>query len=215
MPEPSPTTRQLTVAGHGRTSLPPDEALVTLGVEIVRSTASEARAAAAEAMEGVVAAVRSAGVGAADVRTTDLSLGPEIEYSSDGKPRRTGFRLTNRVAIRVADPDRVAAVVDGAVAGGATSVDGVAFRVRDESEARRSALAAAVEDARASAEALATAAGAGLGSVIAVREASTGGPLPVARMAMLELKAADTPVLGGTSEIAASVEVTWELLDAR
>lgn len=206
-------TRQLTVRGHGRTTLPADAADVTLGLELVRPTAAEARDAAAETMAAIVAAVRDAGIAGDDVRTTDLSLGPEMEYRPDGAPRRVGFRLTNRVTVRLRDTGRVADVVDRAIAAGATSLDGVAFRVLDDAAARRSALAAAVEDARGAAEALAAAAGVRLGAVRAVREADTDGPRPVAaRMAMLEARAAaDTPVLAGTSEVGAAVEVTWDL----
>jgi hypothetical protein len=208
-------TRHLTVRGHGRATLPADAADVTLGLELVRPTAAEARDAAAEAMGGIVAAVRGAGVPDDDVRTTDLSLGPEVEYRPDGAPRRVGFRLTNRIAIRLHDTGRVADVVDRAIAAGATSLDGVSFRVLDDAAARRSALAAAVEDARGAAEALAAAAGVLLGAVRAVREADTGGPRPVAaRMAMLETTAAaDTPLLAGTSEVGATVEVTWDLAE--
>jgi uncharacterized protein YggE len=207
--------RQLTVRGHGRATLPADAADVTLGLELVRPTAAEARDAAADTMAGIVAAVRDAGIPDDDVRTTDLSLGPELEYRPDGAPRRVGFRLTNRITVRLRDTGRVADVVDRAIAAGATTLDGVSFRVLDDAAARRSALAAAVEDARGAAEALAAAAGVQLGAVRAVREADTGGQHPVAaRMAMLEAKAAaDTPVLAGTSEVGATVEVTWDLAE--
>jgi uncharacterized protein YggE len=203
--------RSITVMGHGRAEAAPDEAEVALGVEIVRPTAGEARAHAAEVMERVMAALRAAGIDAGDVQTADLSLAAEVEYRPDGPPRRTGFRLTNRVHVRVARPDDVPRVVDGAVDAGATSLDGVRFGLRDEGAARRAALGSACEDARASAESVATAAGVRLGAIRWVREAAGGGFPPVPRLAKMELAAADTPVAPGTARIEASVEVCWDL----
>jgi uncharacterized protein YggE len=202
--------RAITVLGHGRAETAPDQAEVVLGVEVVRPTAGEARAEAAAVMDRVFAALRDAGIAADDVRTSDLSLGAEIEYRPDGPPRRLGFRLANRVTVRVA-PDGVSGVVDRAVAAGATSLDGVSFRVRDETTARLAALGSAMEDARAAAEAIASAAGVRLGAVRSVREAPEGGMVPVARLAVMEMKAADTPIAPGLSRIEAALEVSWEL----
>ena len=145
---PGSSTRSLTVRGHGRASLPADEADLTLGVELVRATAGEARDAAAEAMNRVLAALRAQGVADADLRTTDLALAPEIEYRPDGTSRRIGFRLSNRLTVRVHDPGAIPALVDGAVGAGATSLDGVSFRASDTASARQAALGAAILDAR-------------------------------------------------------------------
>ena len=202
--------RAITVTGHGAAETAPDEAEVVLGVEIVRPTAAEARAHAADLMARVLAALQEAGVTDRDVRTTDLSLGAELEYRPDGPPRRLGFRLANRVAVRTA-PDGVARVVDGAVSAGATSLDGVSFHVRDEAGARREALRSAMDDARAGAEALAAAAGVALGAVRSVREVTDAAMPPVPRLARMELKAADTPVAPGLSRVDAAVEVSWEV----
>ncbi len=207
-----PTERTLTVRGHGRASQPADRAEVVLGVDLVRPTAGEARDAAADAMRAAIAAVERLGVARGDIRTSNLSLQPEVEYRPDGTSRRIGFRLANRVTIRVVDGTRVAEIVDAAIAAGATSLDGVSFTAGDDALARRSALAAAVADAASAASDVATAAGVALGAVRSVRESPSLGPVPRGRMALMEAQAADTPVLAGTSEVGAEVEVTWDLL---
>jgi uncharacterized protein YggE len=206
-----PGRRTITVRGHGRAEIPPDEAEVVLGVEIVRPTAGEARTEAATVMARVLEALGEAGLAPDDIRTSELSLGAEVEYRPDGPPRRAGFRLTNRVTARVGRPGGVAEVVDAAVGAGATTLDGVQFRVRDESEARRGALESAVADARTTAETVAAAAGARLGPVRTIREAADVGMPPMPRLARMELKAADTPMAPGLSRIEASIEVTWDL----
>ena len=206
------SVRRLTVRGHGRATLPPDEAEVTLGVEVVRPTAGEARDTSAQAMTAVLEALRGIGVADAHLRTTGLTLAPEIEYRPDGTSRRIGFRLTDRVTVRVPDPATVPSIVDAGIGAGATSLDGLVFRARANAAARRAALTAAVADARDGAEALAGAAGARLGAVRTIWEADgLGGPVPSPNMAMLEARAADTPVLPGTTAIEAFVEITWDI----
>ena len=79
----------------------------------------------------------------------------------------------------------------------------------DTSELYREALAAAVDDARESAEALAGAADLTLGRVTAVVEASNApSPLPMAARAADEA-AGSTPIEAGEQEIAATVTVTF------
>lgn len=214
MPEPS-TDRVLTVHGHGRAAQPADGAEVILGVDLVRPTAGEARDAAAEAMRAAIEAVERAGIDRSDIRTRGLSLGPEIEYRPDGTQRRVGFRLADRITVRLADPGRVAAVVDAAIAAGATALDGVSFRAVDDSGARRAALAAAVADARSAAEELAAAAGVTLAAVRSMREGAGRGEVPTrAKLATMESSAADTPILAGTTDVEADVEVTWDVTPA-
>ncbi len=215
MTDPTSIPRTLTVAGHGRVSAPPDEAAVTLGVDVVRPTAAAARGAAADAMSAVVAAVRAVGVSAESMRTIDLAIGPETEYLPDGTMRRAGFRVSNRIAVRVSATHDVAGLVDAAVAAGATTLDGVQFGVADDGEARRAALAAAVDDARASAEAVARALGAGLGPVRSVREAPALDAPPRPHHATMEARAVETPVLPGPTDVRAFVEVTWDLVEPR
>lgn len=199
----------LTVTGYGRASAPADEAEVSLGVDAVRPTAREARAAAGDAMAAVIAGVGAAGIPAADIVTSGLGLAAEMDYADAAAPRRVGFRLGNRVTVAVRDVERVAAVVDAAIEAGATAFDGVTFRVRDAAGLRRSALLAAVADARQTAETMAGAAGLRLGATILIREGTPGGS-PGPRFAMMEAMAS-TPVLPGSIEVEASVEASWRL----
>ena len=199
----------LTVTGHGRASTAADQAELSVGVEVVRPTAREARGSAAETMAAVVAAVRAAGVGNPDIATGALTLSAELDYADAGVPRRVGFRVGNRVTVVVREVERVAAVVDAAIEAGATVFDGVTFRAGDAAGPRREALTAAVLDARQRAEAIAAAEGLRLGPVARIREETAGAP-PNPRFAVMEA-AAGTPVLPGTLEVTATVKATWQL----
>jgi uncharacterized protein YggE len=210
--DPAPAAGTIVVAGTGRVSVAPDVADLRLGVAVTRPTAATARADAATVMAAILGAVDAAGVARRDVRTAMLSVQPRYDYRDDRPPTLTGYELANVVEITVRDLARLGEVVDGTLAAGATSMDGLTFRVDDPAPAERDARLAAMAAARASADVLAEAAGLTIRGVQAVVE---GGAVPppgprfkAARMAMAA-DAMSTPVEGGSSEISVTVTVTY------
>ena len=207
VPQPSP---RISVPGRGAVRVEPDVAEVQLGVVTIRPTAGEARAAAATTMEAVLAGLRSGGVSGPDLRTSLLSLDAVRDYS-DGSQRITGYQLTNRVEATVRTIETAGLLVDGALAAGATSLDGLTFRLDDPTEALSEARRLAVADARRRAETLAEEAGVTLGAVVGIVEGggfAPGPPRPLALYRVSETAAATTPIEAGTNELA--VEVTVE-----
>lgn len=209
VPESSPRT--ITVTGTGRVSVEPDVADLRLGVTITALTAQQARAANATAMTGVIGVLKALGIAARDIQTANLSLSPTYDYSGDANPPRlTGYTLSNTVAVVVRDVGKVGEAIDGALAAGATTLDSLGFRVLDPSGPEQQAREAAVADARAKADVLATAAGVSISGVAAISEQGAPGPVPVfhKEMAMMARDAA-TPIEAGTNEVAISVVVTY------
>jgi uncharacterized protein YggE len=212
MTEPTSPSGTIVVSGTGRVAVDPDTAELRLGVSISRPTVAAARAAAAEAMAAILAAVSGAGVDRRDVQTTTLSVQPRYDYRDGKPPSLTGYDLANVVIVTVRDLAGLGGVIDGALTAGATSLDGLAFRVEDPREPERAARTAAVAQARERAEVLAEAAGVRIAGVSDIVE---GGPPPTwpqpkAARAMLAADAG-TPVEAGTTEIAVTVTVTFRL----
>ena len=212
MTDASKTTGTIVVSGTGRVAVEPDIAELRLGVSIARPTVEAARGAAAEAMSAILAAVLAAGVERRDVRTTLLAVQPRYDYRDGKAPTLTGYDLNNVVEISVRDLATLGNVIDGALTAGATSLDGLSFRVDDPRPAEREARTAAVAEARSRAEVLAEAAGVAISGVSDIVE---GGPPPVwpqpkaARMAMAA--EGGTPVEAGTTEISVTVTVTFRI----
>ncbi len=202
----------IVVIGTGRVSVVPDIAELRLGVAVTRPTAAAARADAAAAMRSILAAVDAAGVDRRDVRTSLLSVQPRYDYRDGRPPTLTGYELANSVEVTVRDLARLGEVVDGTLAAGATSMDGLSFRVDDPAPAEREARLAAMASARARADVLAEAAGLTIRGVRAVVE---GGAVPPPGPRFKEMRmaiAADagpTPVESGTTEIVVTVTVTF------
>lgn len=210
-----PTRATIVVPGLGRVTVEPDVASLRLGVTIVRPTAGEAREAAAATMTAVVDAIVAAGVARRDLRTALVALNPVTDYSGERGPRVTGYQVSNTVAVTVRDLASTGTVIDRGLSAGATSLDGLEFRLDDPSAAEEAARTAAIDDARRRASTLAAAAGVALGRVAGVVEGERG-PVPMPMeggMGGLVLKAAaaDTPVESGTQELAVSVVVTFAI----
>ncbi len=128
----------IAVSGVGRVILAPDVADLRVGVSFTRPTVKQARADAAAAMTKVVAALKAAGIADKDIQTSTLSLSPNFDYNAGNAGKLTGYTLSNAVSATVRDLDRVGDALDGAMAAGATSVDGITFRV-DDPDRRRGA----------------------------------------------------------------------------
>lgn len=199
--------------GRGAVRVEPDVADVRLGVVTIRPTAAEARSAAAATMQAILGALRSNGVEGRDLRTTLLSLDAVRDYS-DGSQRVTGYQLANSVEATIRSIDSAGALVDAALGAGATSLDGLIFRLEDPTEALDGARRLAVADARQRAQTLAAEAGVALGPVVAIVEGGGFAPGPPRPVTMFRAKAeldASTPVEAGTSELAVDVTVEFAI----
>jgi uncharacterized protein YggE len=203
--------RTIAVSGSGAVTVAPDVADLQLGVVVQRPTATEARTAAAAAMEGVVAALRAAGIAERDIRTTTLSLQPVYDYGKEGTaPRIIGYELRNGVTATVRDLAKIGEAVDSAIVGGGTTLDGITFRLEDPTAAESQARGQAMTAARAKADALAAAAGVRIVGVASISEQEHQPPWPVPFPAARAEDAA-TPILPGTHQITITVHVVYLL----
>ena len=195
------TQAGITVTGLGTVKSTPDEAEISLGVETEAATAKDALAENSARMARLLAALRGAGVKKEDIRTQEVSLYPRYEED--------GFTARNSVLVKIRDLDRAGAILELAARSGANQTFGPSMSVSNREALESKALTAAVRNARTKAEALAEAAGVGLGRVTAIVEGSSGGPEPYA----LEARTADksVPIEPGTEKIQATVTITFAI----
>jgi uncharacterized protein YggE len=208
--------RKVTVNGQSSSRVANDAARVTLGVGATRPTAKGALDAASRQMQRVIGAVKAGGVAPADIRTQNISVSKLVTRLKGGRTRSRGYRATQSIRAVVRDIERTGAIVQRAVNAGATRVSGPEFFVSDASRSYREALAAAFDDAKADAEALAARAGARLGAVLSIEETTDSEPVPQALAAPSPAAGADAPappVQAGESELEATVTVVFELVD--
>ena len=202
----------IAVSGLGDVSVAPDVADVVLGVSVTKPTVKDARAAAASSMDAVLAAVKKDGVADKDLATVDLSLSPDYDYSSGSSvPRLVGYQFSNTIKVTVRDLANVAAVVDDSVAAGATTVQGISFRLDDPKAVEAQARQLAMTDARTKADALAQAADVQIKGVASIAEVTVSSPIYYAAADLADKAAApvSTPIQTGTTDITIQVTVSY------
>ena len=200
----------ISVTGTGRILVKPDVADLSLGVSISRLRAKDSEAAAAEAMASVIAALKAAGIKDEDIQTATLSLNPEYDWSSNTQ-RLTGYRTDNIVMVTVRDIAKVGDTLDAAVEAGATTVNGLSFRLNDQKPVETQARDAAMSDAKTKADALAKAGGVNITGVASISEVSAPIPTPImyAADAAAGLAKSATPVQPGQITLEVTVTVTY------
>ncbi|HEX2426358.1 MAG TPA: SIMPL domain-containing protein [Gaiellaceae bacterium] len=198
----APAADSITVGGIGSVEAVPNESQMSFGVETRRPTAKAAVAANADAMRGVINALRAAG--AREIATQWVSVYP----SSDENGQVDGYTASNSVSA-VSDVGDAPGVIDAAADAGANTISGPGLSSSNAEALYRAALAKAVDGARLRAEALAKAAGRSVGSITAIVEAGAQ-PSPLYREAAAAADSA-TPIVPGEQETTATVSVTFTL----
>jgi len=206
-------TYVLTVSGQATVNAVPDEAVITAGVVTNAKTAQDAAEANAEVMNRVVAAVRREGVSDDHIRTSGYNLTPVYNYDDKTNPPPVvGFQASNNLSITVDDVSKAGAVLDAAIAAGATNAGGISFTIKDPEPLIQAALKQAVENARARADVLAKAAGVSIVGVRSIDSAiNTPGPVPIYSVSAGAALKSPTPVIPGENTVTVNVTVVYEI----
>ena len=154
------TNRTLSVSADQRVSVDPELAILHVGFETPTSDAKTAYAVGAKTSNGIVVALKQAGIPEASIRSESQRL-----ESIDSKAHK--FRLVQSWTIKT-PPERVAEILDVAVAAGATDSGQIDWTVRDEKALEDQALQGAAVRAKSDAAVLAAGIGVHLGPVVYV-----------------------------------------------
>jgi hypothetical protein len=207
----APAGTLIKVRGNGSVPAPPDQAVVTLGVQRLAAQPAAALSASNDAVAEVVAALTKAGVPATALRTGQFSLvaePPPAGGSSANSTAARSYRVLNTVTLTTDQPADVGRLIDAAVAAGADEVQGLQFGVADPARYRAAALRAAVAAAAADGRTLAALLGAGEPRVVAVDTLDGSAPSPAGLTGA-------PPLFPGQSTVDAAVELTLAIDQAR
>jgi uncharacterized protein YggE len=198
---PPAAAKTITVNGTGSVTTVPDRATFGFTIDTRAKTATAALAQNSTDAAAVIAALKAAGVSAANLQTSQVSLMPQT--SQDGTTI-VGYVAQNSVTVRTALAG-AGKIVDAAVGAGANGVSGPSLDVADQSTLYRDALHKAIDDAKLKAQSLADAAGLSLGAVQSISEGGSASPVPMTD----KMSAAGAPIEAGTQQIQASATVTY------
>ena len=220
-PAPSPTmgrepTPVIMTTAEGEARVTPDRATISIGVQTRATTAAKASAENAAKQRAVIDTLRAMGVPANQISTVNYSVYPEQSYhpdQGDKEPKIIGYNVVNTVRVEVRKIDQIGALIDASLAKGANGINSLEFSASNTAEARRSALADALANAKGDAQALAREAGGTLGALI---EANTGAPPIEPRPVMMRMAEsaapAPTPINPGEQTIHVIVTTRWHFI---
>jgi len=188
----------------------PDRAFVNVTVETRAKSPRDAQSQNADVMTNVQRQLRAADVPKDAIRTLSFTVEGEYDFTNGRRVLR-GFVARNAIELRVDDLGRLGELVDRATSAGATSIGDVRFDLKDRHAAEQQALNAAVQDARARAEAMASAAGRTIQAIWRIIDERAGDPTPRPMLGAVRTMAAEpatTPIAAGEIEIQARVTLT-------
>jgi len=206
----------LTVTGEGTVTRAPDRATISFRIETNNddaATATSANSTIATALQKHVAALN---IPASAISTSGYGLNytPRPPRPDPASTQRFGYTVERTIDVTIDNVDGAGAVVDAGVAAGVTNVNGIAFSLRDQHAAIRSAQTAALNDAVAQARSLASAAGVRLVRILAISPSGGSGPVrPLGRLVMAA--AVPTTIDPGNSSVTANVTIQYEISPIR
>ncbi|HEX6537218.1 MAG TPA: SIMPL domain-containing protein [Gemmatimonadaceae bacterium] len=208
---------EVVTSGQGEARVTPDRARIFIGVQTRAATAAEAAADNARKQSAVIDALKKKGIADAQISTVNYNVYPEQVYrpdQGDSTPRIVGYNVTNTVRVEVRKIDQIGSLLDAVLAQGANTINSLEFYASNEDEARRAALATAVQRARGDAEALARGAGGTLGELLELSSAPVSPPpMPYFSMAKGDRAAgAATPINPGEQTFTVTVMARWRFV---
>ncbi|MFL5594194.1 MAG: SIMPL domain-containing protein [Gemmatimonadaceae bacterium] len=208
------TVPQIAVSGRGEIKVTPDRATVQVSVQTRAATAAAAAAENATKQQSVLAALRALGLTNDQLSTINYNVYPEQRYEQGREPVLVGYNVTNTVLVDVRKLGQVGPVIDAALSHGANMITSLQFYASNTETARRSAIAIAIEKARADAEAAARAAHGSLGSLLEINIGSYSPPppRPMAMMRGADLAAQATPINPGDETLSVEVSTRWRFI---
>jgi len=207
----------LWVTGEGKTMATPDIVLLSLGIEAEAKTVAQAQKDAAEAMNGVMKALKSSGIAEKDIQTQTFSIYPMRKWIEDEQREIIiGYRVTNIVVAKIRQIDKTGTIIDDVaeVGGNLARIDSIGFTVDDPTSYYKEARAKAIGDAIEKAKQMAQAANIKLGRLLYISEGASYMPPVIVRDYAMKAEGAapaPTPISPGELEIQVTVQMVYDI----
>ena len=204
--------RYINVSATGSVKVTPDTVRINASVSFVGTTSSVAQSTSAATASAIRAALKSNGVDAQYIKSQNLTLYPEYNYTTDKGSVLIGYRASQSFEIIVRNAKNAGTVVDAIVAAGADklNLDGVTPYVFDNTTATNAARTDAITRAKAKAAHYAKLLGVKLSSVTSLDETTSPSPYPI-MMATAKMDSGATQIDLGQQDVSVSVAVKWAI----
>lgn len=214
----------ITVTGEGEAYAVPDIATFSFSVSAEAKDVNAAQSQVTEKMNGIIEALKNAGVDEKDIKTTDYNVYPKYTYSSapcgpnfcpPGRQTQDGFTASHSLSVKVRKTDDAGKLLSLVGDKGATNLSGINFTVDNQDDINAQAREEAIADAKAKAKELSKQLDVRLGKVLSFDEGGGGYPMPYAERASLGVSDAKNSVAPtvptGENKITSQVTITYEI----
>lgn len=202
------------VTGEGTATGKPDEVRITIGVTTQAPTAQAASAQNAKQLADALAELRKL-LPTAELKTAGYSLQPNYRYSKEGgTPIISGYTSSNQIQVKTDKLDQVGPLLDTVSRNGVNTIHSIQFGIKDEHALRSQAMQSAAKQARASADAMASALNLRVVRVLSAETQEFPSARPMMERAMMadaKMGNAPTPVEPGTIDVRSTIVLTVEI----
>jgi uncharacterized protein len=218
--DPSSTSNSLTVSGAGAVSYIPNEALVSVSVVTIATTAEGATSSNAATTGSVIKALNGIGVSNSSIETQGYTLSANYAncYSSC-VPSITGYTVTNSLQVNITSSSpsqlglQAGRVIDTSVGAGANQIS-LSFAETSSALAKltNGALQQAVASAYSQAQVIASSLGVNVTGVISASEGTSYTPQYYGVYGTFAaLNTVSTPILPGTQSMTVTLQVEYAI----
>ena len=206
--------RFITVTGVGTISVVPDAVRFNATVSSLASTNAAALSSATKSAAAVRAALKDAAIATKDIRSANISVYPEYNWTQETGTKITGYRASQSFDVLVRTASKAGSIIEAVVTAGGDNVQlgGVIPTTLNPSVATEDARAAAVTNAKSKASSYAKLLGTSIGKVLSLEEQSSpvySSPFPMAKAGLAADQAVEIDL--GEQDVTVTITVRWAL----
>ena len=207
-------TRYITVTGIGTISVVPDAVRFNATVSSSASTNAAALSSASKSAAAVRAALKDKGIALKDIRSANISVYPEYNYTQEAGTKITGYRASQTFDVLVRKAANAGTIIEAVVTAGGDNVQlgGVIPTTLNPAIATEEARAAAIANAKSKASSYAKLLGTSIGKVLFLEEQSSpiySSPFPMAKAGAAADQAIE--IDPGEQDVTVTITVRWAL----
>jgi len=206
--------RFITVTGVGTVSVVPDAVRFNATVSALASTNAAALSSASKSAAAVRAALIAKGIATKDIRSANISVYPEYNWTQEAGTKITGYRASQSFDVLVRTASKAGSIIEAVVTAGGDNVQlgGVIPVTLNPSLATEDARAAAVANAKSKASSYAKLLGTSIGKVLSLEEQSLpvySSPFPMGKAGAADAAAVEIDL--GEQDVTVTITVRWTL----
>ena len=207
-------SRFITVTGVGTISVAPDAVRFNATVSSLGTTNAAALSAASKTAAAVRAALKDKGIALKDIRSANISVYPEYNWTQEAGTKITGFRASQSFDVLIRKASDAGTIIEAVVTAGGDNVQlgGVIPTTLNPAIATEEARAAAVANAKSKAASYAKLLGTSIGKVLFLEEQSSpiySSPFPMTKAGAAADQAVEIDL--GEQDVTVTITVRWAL----